>query len=189
MPDCLIRACLYRQYVSERISHFFSSKFSSNVKLFLIKNDKIHSVKLKYFLCKIPGLRYFSNKSGDFYCIIHNSYGINKTILKNTNILDIIKMKNEINIIDKTDNSYISKILEEIKLIKDNGKEYNLTNTLTNIDKSLDLTVGDFLKLHKIKYTENDTINLKIIDCMTFEEIFISEPIHKYIGQKINELI
>jgi hypothetical protein len=189
MLNCCINPSISKEYISNRWSFFWSNHFSSNIEIYLLKNNKLYNKKLRYLFTKIPFIRRFSNISGDFYCIIHNNFGISKTIINNTNILDIIKNKNDINIQNKTDNLYNNKVLEQIKIIKNNGKNYDFTDKLTNIDKSLNLTLGEFFNLNKIKYTKDDTIYIKSLDCNTFTESYITDNIQNYIDKPINELI
>jgi hypothetical protein len=140
-------------------------------------------------LTKIPLIKKLSNSSGDFYCIIHNKFGICRTIIKDTDILNIIKSQNTINIENKTDNLYNNKVLEEIKIIKTNGKNFNFTNILTNNDKSLNLRLLDFFNLNKIKYDNTDTIYVKWLECDTFLDKYITDSVLNYLERPINELI
>ena len=189
MFNCCMSPSVTKEYISNKCSYFFSNYFSSNIQIYLLKNDKIYNQKIRYLFSKIPLIKYMSNVSGDFYCIIHNNFGICRTIIKDTDILNIIKVQNYINIVNKTDNLYSNKVLEEIKIIKNNGKKYDFTNCLSNVDKSLNLTLFEFLNLNKIKYTNDDILYIKWLDSNTFMEEFINDYITNYLDLPINELI
>ena len=178
-----------KEFLSNKCSFFCSNHFSSNIQIYLLKNNKIYNKKIRYLFCKIPLIKKLSNTSGDFFCIIHNKYGKSKTIFKDTDILNIIKNQKDINIENKTDNLYNNKMLEEIKIIKNNGSNYDFTNKLTNIDRSLNLTLNSFFILYGIKYSKHDTIYIKCLDCNTFIDEYITDSILNYIDKPINELI
>ncbi len=189
MLNCCTNPGISKEYISNKCSYFCSNHFSSNIQIYLLKNDKLYNKKIRYLLTKMPLIRRFSNISGDFYCIIHNKFGISKTIIKDTDLLYIIKNKNNINIQYKTDNLYNNKVLEEIKIIRRNNSNFDFTNRLTNVDKNMNLTLGIFFKLNRIKYDKDDTIYIKYLDYNTFTDSYITDSIQNYIDKPINELI
>lgn len=184
---CEISMCLPK--TGDFFSHLLNKIFSHNIQIYKIENDNIIRLKKSYIMCKIPLLKKLFNINGDFFCIINNKHGLHKTIFKDTNIIEIIKLQNTLNIPNKTDNLYNGKILESIKLIYDDNTNFDFTKYLVNIDKSLNLTLKQLLFYHKISYTSTDKIYIKFTDFTTFNEIEIIHPLIKYYNLNINELI
>jgi hypothetical protein len=169
--------------------YIFNSIFSHNIQIFTIKDNKLIRLKISYIFCKIPLIRRFFNKKGDFFCIVNNKFGLHKTIFKNTDILEIIKVQKSLNILNKTDNLFDNKILESIKLIHDDNTKFDFTKKIVNIDKSLNMTLKDFFYYHNIFYNTDDKIYIKFTDYTTFNEIETIEGLNKYYHKNINELI
>lgn len=167
----------------------FNIVFAHKIQIFLIENNNLIRLKKSYMMCKLPIFKHCFNKNGDFFCIITNEFGLHKTILKNTNICEIIKLQKTLNIINKTDNLYNNKIIESIKLIHEDRTIFDFTKEIVNIDKSLNMTLKQFFYFHKINYNHTDTIYIKFTDFTTFNEIETINPLIKYYHTNINELI
>lgn len=181
------------------------NKFKNNLEIYLIEDytikKKVNNIKFIYMflfvLYNIPIIiniisNEFKNKIFDkknYYCIFNNKYGVCKTILKNSNIYDIIKESSNINIQNKIDMIYPDNIIQEIKLIKDDKSEICLTNLMMNIDKNLNLSLDNFLKLNNIKYNFNDKIDIKYMSFSNSEEKHINDYLIDYTHYKINNIL
>lgn len=191
MNKYIIQLLLFFKLLKESFTHRISS-YGTNISVFVITNDyndniNITNVKKKYILCKLR-LRYF-NVEGDFYCVFHNKYGICKTILKNTNLVNIANLQPIIDIKEKTDNLYNNKIIDIIKIIYDDETFYDLTNDIINIDKSLNLSFEYFLILNQIKHKPKDHLYIKYTNSDTFEDDVIFTKIDEYYLKNINNLL
>ncbi len=190
MNKYIIQLFLFFKFIKECLAHHISS-YGANISIFQIItdcNDNINIINVKkyYLLSKI--FSYFDIK-GDFYSIIHNKYGICKTILKDTDLINIGNLQPILNITDKTDNLYNNKIIDVIKIIYDDETFYDLTNDIMNIDKKLNLSFEYFLILNNIKYNHKDMLYIKYTDCDTFEDDITINRIDEYFLKSINELI
>jgi hypothetical protein len=191
MNKLIIQLLLFFKFLKECFTNRITS-YGSKISIYRIivdhnENIDIKNVKKYYLLTKYL-LKYF-NIEGDFYCIIHNKYGICKTILKNTDLKNIAKLQPIINITEKTDNLYNNKIIDIIKIIYDDNTFYDLTNDIINIDKSLNLSFEYFLILNNIKHKPKDMIYIKYTDCETFEDDIIMDKLEEYFLKSINNLI
>ena len=191
MNKYIIQLLLFFKLIKECFTNHISS-YGANISVFQITmncNDEINitNVKLNYLLTKLF-LKCF-NIEGDFYCIIHNKYGICKSILKNTNLSNIAILQPILKITEKTDNLYNNKIIDIIKIIYDDETFYDLTNDIINIDKSLKLSFEYFLILNKIKHKPKDMLYIKYTNCDTFDDDTIISKIDEYYLKSINDLI
>jgi hypothetical protein len=191
MNKYIIQLLLIFKLIKECFTHHISS-YGANISIFKIttnSNDEINiiNVKKNYLLTKLF-LKYF-NIEGDFYCIIHNKYGVCKTILNNTNLINIANIQPLLNITEKTDNLYNNKIIDIIKIIYDDNTFYDLTNDIINIDKKLNLSFEYFLILNKINHKSNDMLYIKYTNCETFDDDIIISKIEEYYLKSINELL
>jgi hypothetical protein len=191
-------------YIELAIYHI-KNIFSNNVKIYLIEDYKIvkgiTNIKLLYFINFLfnyitviyniirPELRKQLEEKRDYYCIIHNKYGVCKTIYKYQSMSYILNQKNIINIENKTERIYGNNMIEEMKLIRYNETELNFTDLMMNIDRELNLTLEQFFKLHDIKYNLNDKIYIKYMNYMNCEESCIVDELHKFINLGINHEI
>ena len=191
MNKYIIQLLLFFKLLKECFTHRITS-YGSNISVFRITTDNndniiVTNVKKYYLISKF--LFKCFNMEGNFYCIIHNKYGISKTILKNTNLNNIAKLQPILNITEKTDNLYNSKIIDNIKIIYDDETFYDLTNDIINIDKNLNLSFEYFLIINQINYKPNDMLYIKYTDCETFEDDIIINRIDEYYLRSINKLI
>lgn len=191
MNKYIIQLLLFLKFIKERLSYRINS-YGANISVFKIITDLnnniiIKNVKTYYLLTKL--LNRFCNIEGNFYIIIHNKYGICKTILKNTDLNNIANLQPILNITNKTDNLYNNKLIDVIKIIYEDESFYDLTNDIINIDKSLNLSFEYFLILNNINYNHKDMLYIKYTDCDTFEDDIIIKRIEEYYLKSINELI
>ena len=188
MNQFFIQIGLAKQYFRERISNMFKKSFNHNIKIYFLEDDRVININKKYILCKIPLIKKLFNKYGDFYCIIQNNNGICKTIIKDTSIIDIIKIKNNFNKDDKTDNLYLTKMIQDVKIVGDNY-EYDCTNNIINIDKQLNLTFEQVLKINKIYYDNTCKIIISYSDTLEFTYFIIEDNLENYLLNYINNFI
>jgi hypothetical protein len=187
---CIEIIPIYIQHIRDYIKTGFRNLFSHNLIIYQIKeNNRLVRIKRKYVLCKIPIIRRFFNKYGNFFCIFNNVNGTSKTIINNTSITKLIKLQKIINIEHKTDNLYDNKVIEEICLINANNTKLEITKDLVNIDKNIKLNLRDFLYFHQIVNSDTDKIYIRYTDFTTFEEKEKLEPLKDYYEKPINELI
>ena len=206
MYHYLTRSKLLIEKYIELITYYIQNSFSNNLKIYSIDENykiiqKIQNNKMLYILnflydyvSKVYnflpiGLKRQLEEKGNYYCIIHNKYGICKTIFKYKSINDIFNQKDTINIKQKIDRIYENNIIEQIKLIRYNETEIEFTDLMMNIDKNLNLTLDNFFELHEIKYNQNDKLYIKYMNYMNFEEKCIVEDIAKFIKVEINNII
>jgi hypothetical protein len=190
--ELLIRLKLRLDYLYDYLSYNLNNNIFNNFNIYLIDNNKIENVTFRYYLSKAPLIKYgFNNYTKkNYYCIIRNKYGICKTIFNNRSFYYINKIKNSINIEDKIDGLFDNKIMIQIKLIKNNNKEIEITKKLINTDKNINLSFNRFLDLNKIKYSVNsDKIYIKYINNCNFQEISILDNLNNYIDKPINKII
>lgn len=205
MSHYLTRSKLFIEKYFELFLYHIKNTFSHNLEIYLIKDykiiKKITNIKLLYILNRliyyIPSLYKIIStefkkeleEKRDYYCIIHNKYGICKTICKESCLSDILNQKNIMNKDNKIDGIYGNNIIEEIKLIKYNETEIIFRDLMMNIDKGLNLTLEQFFTLHGIKYNQNDKIYIKYINYMNCEETCIVDDLSKFIKLSINLII
>lgn len=187
---CIQIIPIYIQHIRDFIRTGFRNLFTHKLIIYQIKeNNRLVRIKTKYVLCKIPLIRRFFNKHGNFFCIFNNVNGTSKTIITNTTITNLIKIQKKIKIDSKTDNLYENKVIEEICLIDNNNTKFDFTKDLVNIDKNINLKFKDFLFFHQIINNNTYKIYIRYTDFITFEEKEILEPLHNYYEKTINELI
>jgi hypothetical protein len=191
MISYFIQLLLFFKFVKEYILNYITH-YGANISVYRIINDSnnniiITNMKKNYLLCKL--ISNFFNIEGNFYCIIHNKYGICKIILNNTDLINIAKLQPIINKTDKTDNLYNNKIIDVIKIIYEDETYYDLTNDIINIDKSLNLSFEYFLILNNIKYSPKNMLYIKYTNCETFEDDTLIDKIDEYYMKNINQLI
>ena len=191
MNKIIIQFLLFFKFLKECFTNHISS-YGSNISVYRITTDHNDNINIKnvknYYVLTKYFLKCF-NIEGDFYCIIHNQNGICKTILKNTNLHNILEIQSILNITDKTDNLYNNKIINIIKIIYDDETFYDLTNHIITIDKSLNLSFEYFLILNNIKHKSNNMLYIKYTDCETFEDHIIFNRLDEYYLKSINYLI
>lgn len=196
---------LFIEKYFELTLYHIKNTFSNNLEIYFIKDykiiKKITNIKLLYLLCclyyyipslyKIISMEFKKqlDEKKDYYCIIHNKYGIIKTIYKDSYLSYILNQKNTINVKQKTDGIYGDNIIEEIILIRYNETEMVFTDLMINIDKQLNLTLEQFFKLHDIKYNLTDKIYIKYMNYVNCEETCIVDELHKFINISINLII
>jgi hypothetical protein len=191
MNKFIIQLLLFFKFLKECFTNRITS-YGSNISVYRINrdhNDNINIINVKKYYLLTKFLLKCFNMEGDFYCIIHNKYGICKTILKNTNLNNISKLQPILNISEKTDNLYNNKIIDIIKIIYDDESFYDLTNDIINIDKSLNLSFEYFLIIHNIKHKPKDMLYIKYTDCETFDDDTIINRVDEYYLKSINNLI
>jgi hypothetical protein len=141
-------------------------------------------------LFKIKNITRAQKLIGDFYIEVHNSNGINKKLIKNTSLKDILLSANNLNCSNKTDGMYNDKLINEVNIYSNYLTcRYNIKNIIVNVDCESDLDLRELLLYNNINIYNFDRINFVITNFNTFDEEIIDTQIYDFLDKKVNELI
>ena len=79
-------------------------------------------------------------------------------------------------------------MIQEIRIVGDNY-EYDCTNDIINIDKQLNLTFEQVLKINKIYYDNTCKIIISYSDTLEFTYFIIEDNLENYLLNYINNFI
>jgi len=188
------------RYQEDNLTHFckrFQNRFKKIENIKDLSGNSWISPQKKYFFLKLFWKKniFFTDKKTKYFCQINNKNGIVKTIYDNTTLLEIVNNEKDINIQDKLDGIYnSSNIVTKINLIKVSKHKTKSTKIdifpyLLNIDRNIEITLRDILKIYNVDYKNYMHIVIEYTCCETFKDFMIFADLADYLNKSVHELL
>ena len=179
-------------YIQETICAYYNKYKQKIIKINHIRNIQSNENVFYKYICSKYIYDYDTTRD-DYFCEFNNNYGTYRIILKNTTLKDIIKIEDDINK-DKnnlTDGLYENKLITSIYLKSKSRQNFrlNIMDYIMYIDKNINLTLKDILKIYHIDYSQFDLIEIKYMSYDDYSDSCIESSIEAYLDKNLAQFL